>query len=65
MRIAPQLMLNGKGVARAAAAMDRVAGHLAECGSVPMPLDADDVSPRVAVLQDRIGVSRQIMQVPR
>jgi predicted 3-demethylubiquinone-9 3-methyltransferase (glyoxalase superfamily) len=47
-----------------AAEVDRIAGRLAEGGQVMMPLGAYDFSPRFAFLQDRFGVSWQVMQVP-
>lgn len=48
-----------------AEAVDRIVGHLAQGGSILMPLDAYEFSPRFAFLQDRMGVSWQVMQVPQ
>jgi predicted 3-demethylubiquinone-9 3-methyltransferase (glyoxalase superfamily) len=45
--------------------VDRIVGCLSEGGTILMPLDAYDFSPRFAFLQDRVGVSWQVMQMPQ
>lgn len=44
--------------------VDRIADVLGEGGEILMPLGAYDFSPRFVWLNDRFGVSWQIMQVP-
>ena len=47
-----------------AAEVDRLFAHLAAGGSVQMPLDAYDFSPRFGFVTDKFGVSWQIMLPP-
>lgn len=47
-----------------AAEVDRLAAVLGEGGEVLMPLDAYDFSPRFVWLNDRFGVSWQLMATP-
>lgn len=44
--------------------VDRIADVLGEGGAILMPLGAYDFSPRFVWLNDRFGVSWQIIQVP-
>lgn len=47
-----------------AAEVDRLAAVLGDGGTVLMPLDAYDFSPRFTWLNDRFGVSWQLMATP-
>lgn len=51
-------------VTTTAAEVDRLAGILGAGGQVLMPLDAYDFSPRFTWLNDRFGVSWQLLATP-